>query len=186
MKVKDAQSCLILCDPMDYSSWVSPGRNTEVGSPSLLQGIFPTEGLHPGLLHCRQILYHLSRLIINYVCSDLQFCFPSRHLSRHMHVCVFSHVQLSETPWTGACQVPLSMSIFRQESWSGCHFLIQRVSLTQGPNLHLLCLLHWQADSFPLSHQESPIPHGDSFLIIVPAHIFLKINLKRNKSSNFT
>ena len=71
-----------------YSSWVSPGRNTGVGSPSLLQGIFPTEGLHPGLLHCRQILYHLSRLIINYVCSDLQFCFPSRHLLCHMHVCV--------------------------------------------------------------------------------------------------
>ena len=31
-----------------------------MGSPSLLQGIFPTQGLNPGLLHCRQILYHLS------------------------------------------------------------------------------------------------------------------------------
>ena len=30
------------------------------GSHSLLQGIFPTQGLDPGLLHCRQILYHLS------------------------------------------------------------------------------------------------------------------------------
>ena len=31
--------------------------------------------------------------------------------------------------------------------------------MTQGLNLHflrLLCLLHWQADSFPLSHQENP------------------------------
>ena len=27
---------------------------------SLLQGIFPTQGSNPGLLHCRQILYHLS------------------------------------------------------------------------------------------------------------------------------
>ena len=31
-----------------------------VGSHSLLQGIFPTLGLNPGLLPCRQILYHLS------------------------------------------------------------------------------------------------------------------------------
>ena len=30
------------------------------GSHSLLQGIFPTQGLNQGLLHCRQILYHLS------------------------------------------------------------------------------------------------------------------------------
>jgi len=34
--------------------------NTGVGSLSLLQGIFPTHGLNPGLLHCRQILYQLS------------------------------------------------------------------------------------------------------------------------------
>ena len=31
-----------------------------MGCHSLLQGIFPTEGLNLGLLHCRQILYHLS------------------------------------------------------------------------------------------------------------------------------
>ena len=43
-----------------YSPWNSPGQNTGVGSLSLLQGIFPTQGLNPGLLHCRQILYYLS------------------------------------------------------------------------------------------------------------------------------
>ena len=43
-----------------YSSWNSPGQNTGVGSFSLLQGIFPTEGLNPDLLHCRRILYQLS------------------------------------------------------------------------------------------------------------------------------
>ena len=41
-----------------YSPWNSPGQNTGVGSVSLLQGIFPTQG--SGLLHCRQILYQLS------------------------------------------------------------------------------------------------------------------------------
>ena len=43
-----------------YSPWNSPGQNTGVGSLSLLQGIFPTHGLNPGLLHCRRILYQLS------------------------------------------------------------------------------------------------------------------------------
>ena len=40
--------------------WDSPGQNTGVGSHSLLQGIFPTQGLNPHLLRCRQILHHLS------------------------------------------------------------------------------------------------------------------------------
>ena len=42
------------------SPWDSPGKHTGVGSLALLQGIFPTQGLSPGLLHCRQILYCLS------------------------------------------------------------------------------------------------------------------------------
>ena len=51
-------------DPMDYSlpgSSVhgdSPGKNTGVGCHFLLQGIFPTQGSNPGILHCRQLLYH--------------------------------------------------------------------------------------------------------------------------------
>ena len=58
-KVKVAQSCLTLCDPMDWP-WNSLGQNTGMGSLSLLQGIFPTQGSNPGLLHCRQILHQLS------------------------------------------------------------------------------------------------------------------------------
>ena len=42
-----------------YSSCNSPGLNTGVGSLSSLQGIFPTQELNLGLLHCRQILYYL-------------------------------------------------------------------------------------------------------------------------------
>ena len=41
--------------------WNSPGQNTGVDSLSLFQGIFPTQGLNPGLPHCRWILYQLSR-----------------------------------------------------------------------------------------------------------------------------
>ena len=43
-----------------YSSWNFPGQNTGVGSCSLLQGIFPTQGSNPSLLHCGWILYQLS------------------------------------------------------------------------------------------------------------------------------
>ena len=43
-----------------YSPWNSLGQNTGVGSLSLLQGIFLTQGTNPGLPHCRQILYQLS------------------------------------------------------------------------------------------------------------------------------
>ena len=43
-----------------YSPWNSPGQNTGEGSLSLLQGLFPTQRLNPGLLHCWWILYQLS------------------------------------------------------------------------------------------------------------------------------
>ena len=62
-----AQSCTTLCNPMDCSParllcpWDSTGENTGVGSHALLHRIFPTHGLNPCLLHCRLILYSLSR-----------------------------------------------------------------------------------------------------------------------------
>ena len=43
-----------------YIPWNSLGQNTMVGNLFLLQGVFPTQGSNPGLLHCRQILSHLS------------------------------------------------------------------------------------------------------------------------------
>ena len=52
---------LTLCDPVTYTNpWNSPDQNTGVGSLSLLQGFFPTQGSNPGLPHCRRILYQLS------------------------------------------------------------------------------------------------------------------------------
>ena len=60
----ESESCSVVSDSLRphglCSPWHSPGQNTGVGSLSLLQGIFPTQGLNPGLLHCRWILYQLS------------------------------------------------------------------------------------------------------------------------------
>ena len=58
--------CLTHCNPMDCNlpgSSVhgdSPGKNFGLGCHALLQEIFPTQGLNPGLPHCRRFLYHLS------------------------------------------------------------------------------------------------------------------------------
>ena len=68
--------------------WDSPGKNSGVGSHSLLQGIFPTQGSNPSLLHCRQIFYHLG-------------------------YCAICLVWLFVTPWTVAHQAPLSMRILQ-------------------------------------------------------------------------
>ena len=69
---------------------------------------------------------------------------------------LLSRVWLFETPWTVAHQAPQSMEFSRQEYWRGCHFLLQRLSLTKGSNLHLLCLLHWHVNSLSLGHLGSP------------------------------
>ena len=59
-KGKSLSWYLTLWDPMGCSQWNSPGQNSGVGSLSLLQGIFLTQGSNPGLPHCRRILYQLS------------------------------------------------------------------------------------------------------------------------------
>ena len=65
-----------------YSPWNSPGQNTAVGSLSLLQGIFPTQGSNPELLHCGWIFYQLSHkgntwCAINVKFQRQTFCLPS-------------------------------------------------------------------------------------------------------------
>ena len=84
------QSCLTLCDPMDSSPWNSPGQNTGVGTLSLLQGIFPTQRLNPGL--------HISGgFFISWATgkpkntgvgrlSFLQRIFPTQELNRGGHI----------------------------------------------------------------------------------------------------
>ena len=141
-----AQSCLALCDSMDCSlpgSSVcgdSLGKNTGLGCHTLLQRTFPTLGSNQGLPHCRQILYHLihqGRPAVNILVYNFALC-----------VYVLSLVQLFVTPWTIACLCP--WNFLGKKIGVGCHFLLQWVFLTQGLNLHLLCLLHWQEDSLPL------------------------------------
>ena len=63
-----AQSCPTLCDPDGLqptsllSPWNFPGKNAEVGCHFLLQGIFPTQGLNPGLPHCRKWYIYILKI----------------------------------------------------------------------------------------------------------------------------
>ena len=79
------QSCPTLCDPVDrlFCPWDSPGKHTGVGCPSLLQGIFSTNGSNPRLfrllhwqadsltlgchLEAFELLISYSQLLISYV-----------------------------------------------------------------------------------------------------------------------
>ena len=62
VKSKVAQSCRTLCNPMDFACQgpsvhgIFPGKDTGAGCHFLLHGIFPTQELNLGLLHCRQTL----------------------------------------------------------------------------------------------------------------------------------
>ena len=77
------QSRSTLCDPMNCSPpgssvcGTSPDKNTGVGCHALLQGIFPTQGLNPGLPPCRWILWHQSHQGSPLFFSELHYC-PKR------------------------------------------------------------------------------------------------------------
>ena len=80
---------------------------------------------------------------------------------------LFSHYVLSDlfaTLWTVASQDPVSTGFPRQEYWSELPFLLHGIFLIQGSNP---CLLHWQADSLPLSHLGSPLTEYGGYILLV-------------------
>ena len=80
--VNESESCSVVSDSLQphglYSPWNSPCENTVVGSRSLLQGIFTTQGLNPGLPHCSQILFQLSHQGSPRILECVVYLFSSR------------------------------------------------------------------------------------------------------------
>ena len=70
-----------------------------------------------------------------------------------MHACVCSVVSDSANPWTVAHRLLFLWKSPGKNTGVGCHALLQGILPTQGSNP---CLLHWQADSLPVSYQGSP------------------------------
>ena len=70
---------------------------------------------------------------------------------RNAWACVLSHNSRVRLLWTGDLHAPLSMGFAGKSTGVSCYSLLQEIFLTQGLNLCLLYLLHWQAGSWPLA-----------------------------------
>ena len=126
-----------------YSPRNSPGQNTRVGRLFLLQGLFQTQGLNPGLLHCRQILYQLS--------------YQGSPTVLEWAAYPFSRASSWPRNWTQVSRIAGRFST----SWAtgkpkntgvGSLSLVQRILPTQGLNMGLL---HCRRILDQLSHREA-------------------------------
>ena len=96
-----AQLCPTLCNPMDCSP---PGSSVHGDPPSqngmgchfLHQGIFPTQGLNLGFLHCRRILYRLGHQGSPRILEWVAYPF-SRGPSRPRNQTRVSHIKVDST-----------------------------------------------------------------------------------------
>ena len=82
-----------------------------------------------------------------------------------------SHVQLFATLWAVTYQAPLSMGFPRQEYCSGLPCLLKGIFWTQGSNLCLSSLLHWQSGFLPLAplhHLQNHFFHYFKYIILLP------------------
>ena len=126
-----------------YSPWDSPGQNIGIGSLSLLQGTFPTQGSNPGLPHCRRILYQLSH----------------KGIYTKIYMCVLVSLIISHSLQLHGLWPAMFLCLWNslgKNTGVGSHSLLQRIFLTQGSNPHLLCLLHCRQILYLLSHRGSP------------------------------
>ena len=87
--------------------------------------------------------------LLTYIVKDSEL-FPAQLLLLPSR---FSCVQLCATPWTVACQGPLSVEFSRQSTEVGCHALLQGLFPTQGSNPRLP---HCRQILYHLSHQRIP------------------------------
>ena len=165
-------SCVCLRPYGLYSPWNSPGQNTGVsGGLFLLQGIFPTQRLNPGLLHCRWILYQLSHKGSIRMLEWEAYPFPrgsSQPRNRTRVSCIAGVFLSSKFPftspmWSESCSV-VSDSLPPHGLYSpqnspdqntgvGSLSLLQGIFPTQRSNPGLL---HCRWILYQLSHNESP------------------------------
>ena len=133
------QSCPTLCNPTDYSQpgssvhGDSPSKNAGVGCHALLHGIFPTQGLNPGLLHCMRILYHLrhqeSPRTLDWVASS------------------FSRVSSWPRNWTRVSCI--AGRFFISRATREAH-IYQDIGHQIETIRHIICFLRTRTSSFPL------------------------------------
>ena len=117
------------CSGMTSGGWGGEGRNTRIhiADPRLCTA--ETQ-------HCKAIICQLKKMFV---------------LTWNIHLGYAKSFQSCATLCNAvACQAPLSIRFSRQGYGVGCHALLQGIFPTQGSNLRLLSLLHWQSGSLPL------------------------------------
>ena len=123
---KSLQLCRLTVATRLLCAWDSPGKNTGVGCHALLQGIFPTQGSIPGLLHCRWILHHLSHQgsLVGWIHS-IKSPFL---LGRNPTGCVVGSSTALLTPWPqGASLIAQSVRIRLQCRRPGFNSWIRKI-----------------------------------------------------------
>ena len=105
----------LLCSP-----WNSPGQNTGMGSLSLLQGIFPTQGSNPGLPHGGRILYQLSHK--GSPTLDLSLPAPTQPPSpRPRETALSSRLRNPQRVWTPCCRLWPQEELHAHPAWLTAH-----------------------------------------------------------------
>ena len=118
------QSCPTVCDPVACGPQGfsihgdSPGKITGVGCHALLQGSFPTQGLNPGLTHCRWIL--LECLLVPFTFSLALLSQPTSPMQAHKKIknLVGELGQRKVSPWSFPLPSPLVGPLPGQKMWS--------------------------------------------------------------------
>ena len=112
-----------------------------------------------------------NRVLNIYIKKDSIFLY----MINNLYLSHFSGAWLCVTPRTVACQVPLPWDSPSKNTRVGYHFLLQGTFPTQGLNLCLLHLLHWQVGSLPLAPPGKP-QNMEQFmnLNVIVVHLQLK------------
>ena len=116
------------------------GGSSQLGVGGGLVHLYISAPQYLGRLNRRQVVAHVSR-------DPLCVCVCAQSLNS---------VRLFSTPWTVACQAPLSMGFPSKNTGVCCHFLLQGNLPNPGMQPEAPKLPHWQAGSLLLSHWGSP------------------------------
>ena len=141
-----AQSCLILCDPVDCSL---PGSSVHgIISARILGRIAISYSRGSSQLRDQPHVSCISRVSC---IGRWIFTIPGKPRLWPLAAFMLSHFSwFCETLWTVACRLLHPWDSLGKNAGVACHALFQRYFLTQGGNPCLSCLLHWQTGSLPL------------------------------------
>ena len=159
--VKVAQKCesCSLWPLRLYTPWNFPGQNTGVGSLSLIQGIFPTQRLNPGLMHCRWILYQLSYQGI---------CIPTANSCW----CIAEPQGKPKNTGVGSLFLLQRIFLTQESNWMHCRWVLYQLNY-QGV-VPFSCLQSFPASgSFQMSQFFASILRHSAFLMVQHSHLHM-------------